>query len=216
MGRIALCALVFLFAVAGTRPGSAHPHIWIDMQVELLFDADGLVTGLRQTWLADELYTAFATEGLDSDGDGKPDPAALNDLLAENLKNLKDYGYFTKVEGPRGPIATGDVETYSSTMRGRQLEMTFVLPLVAPHDPRAETLRYAIYDPTYFISMLHAERDGAIRLTEAPDDCRFRVGKPPATAYEIAMAAAVDRGGQLPQGMGEIFAETVTVACGAR
>ncbi len=216
MVRVSLAAAVLVFALIGAgKPALAHPHVWIDLRVELLFDANGHLTGLRQTWLADELYSAFATEGFDGDGDGTPDSTALNALLAENLRNLKEYGYFTVVEDQRGPIATGEVTTFASTMRGPQLQMVFELPLARPYDPRAGDLRYAIYDPSYYISMLHAERDDAVSLVGAPDGCGLRVGKPPATAYEIAMAAAVGKEGQLPTGMGRIFAETVTVACAA-
>lgn len=214
MARVVLAAVILMVMLVGVgRPALAHPHVWIDIRVALLFDANGYVTGLRQLWLADEMYSAFATEGLDSDGDGQPDPEALNALLAENLKNLKDYGYFTAVGNVGGWVETSEVRVFSSHMRGRRLAMVFDLPLAEPVDPRDGELRFTVYDPSYFISVRHVKTDDAVDLAGAPEGCDWHVGKPPATAFEIAMAAAVDRNGQLPNGMGEIFAETVTITC---
>ena len=69
-------ALALACAAIQTRVADAHPHAWIDVRVTVLFDGDGAITGLRQSWLFDEFYTAFATEGLDGDGDARPPPAS--------------------------------------------------------------------------------------------------------------------------------------------
>ena len=109
-------------------PAAAHPHAWIDVRVAVLFEA-GRIVGLRQTWLFDEYYTAFATEGFDRDRDGRPDRDQLDALLAENLRNLADYDTFTRVTAAGQRVAVAAPVEASSRMVGSRLEMSFRLPL---------------------------------------------------------------------------------------
>jgi ABC-type uncharacterized transport system substrate-binding protein len=90
---VILSLLIVLIPVAVT----AHPHNWIDMRVELRFDKSGLATGLYQRWLFDDYYSISVTEGMDDDGDGKPDKAKLEQLRKKVFGNLKAYNFFTNV-----------------------------------------------------------------------------------------------------------------------
>jgi ABC-type uncharacterized transport system substrate-binding protein len=43
----------------------AHPHVWVTMTEELLYAPDGSVTGVRHAWTFDDMFSAFATQGLE-------------------------------------------------------------------------------------------------------------------------------------------------------
>ena len=62
-----------LFALSD--PAVAHPHIFIDTGLEVIFDAARLVTGIRVTWAYDEFYyyalMIMEVRGLDPDGAGQ-------------------------------------------------------------------------------------------------------------------------------------------------
>lgn len=91
----ALLALLFGFALmVSAKHAEAHPHAWIDVAVRVVFDSSGNAIGLRQIWLFDELYTAFAMEGLAKKG-SKPMQADIDALMHRNMKNLADFSYFT-------------------------------------------------------------------------------------------------------------------------
>ncbi len=211
--RSAALAALALFAAG---PAAAHPHAWIDLRVEVQFDAEGAVTALRQTWLFDPYYTAFTVEGMDGDGDGRPDAEALRALLQENLSNLDEYRYFTEAFDGQAAVAFGAPEGAVSGMRGQRLEMSFVLPLAEPVSATGAGFRYRIYDPTYYIEMLHAEDGPAIRLHEAPDACGFRIEGPDPDPEAVSLAASADSSQRtVPggEGIGALFAETVVVSC---
>lgn len=191
---------------------AAHPHAWIDAKVEVIFNAAGEATALHETWLFDEFYTAFVAEGLDEDRDGKPDEAKLNELLDSNMSSLEEYRYFTLVRSGDVEVANAKVSTMSSRMRGDRLEMSFVLPFVAPVS-MATPLRYAVFDPTYYIEMLHADAKDAIRLVGAPPGCRTRMARPNPSPEAIALAFSLDRTEMAADTLGAQFAEWITVAC---
>jgi ABC-type uncharacterized transport system substrate-binding protein len=81
--------------VAAGTPALAHPHVWVTARTELLYAPDGKVTAVRHAWRFDKGYSAFITQGLDRNGDGKLTPDELQELAQENTSSLGDFDYFT-------------------------------------------------------------------------------------------------------------------------
>lgn len=212
--RILAGPLLVIAIAVQAKPVLSHPHAWIDLWIDVLFDEAGDVTGLRQTWLFGDFYSAWAVEGLDRDGDGVPDPDKLAELLRENMKNLAEIGYFTTVKIGEDPVNFAKVSEMSSRMRGNRLEMTFVVPFAKAVPATDKPLVYAVYDPTYYIEVLHAEAKDTIRLRGAPDGCRYRREEANPNPETVALAAALDRTQTAGDGLGVLFAEKVTVQCG--
>ena len=65
--------LVLGLGLGLASPARAHPHVFVDTALEVIFDAEGLVTGLRISWTYDDLFSlsVIADKGLDPDWDGK-------------------------------------------------------------------------------------------------------------------------------------------------
>src|SRR5438477_757487 len=60
---IAVAALAgLLLAGGGAR---AHPHVWVTMKSEVVYAPDGSVTGVRHAWTFDDMFSAFAVQGLE-------------------------------------------------------------------------------------------------------------------------------------------------------
>ncbi len=69
MTSIAVAALAgLLLASGGAR---AHPHVWIIMKSEIVYAPDGSITGVRHAWTFDDMFSAFAVQGLE---DNPPEP----------------------------------------------------------------------------------------------------------------------------------------------
>src|SRR5689334_14708089 len=61
-----LSAFMIALIVLGPRPALAHPHVWASMTAEVVFAPDGSVTGVRHAWTFDDLYSTFATMGIEA------------------------------------------------------------------------------------------------------------------------------------------------------
>lgn len=195
-------------------PGSTHPHAWIDLQVEVAFDKAERITGLRETWLLDEDYTSYVSQGF-AGPDGRIGEDKLAALLKENMKHLADFSYFTNVTKDGVTVDFAKPVEMSSHLSGNQLEMSFFLPFAEPLIVRGHRVVYAVYDPTYYIEVLHRNKEKSIHLVGAPPDCRATLMPPRPSVQMMLSAAALDRTQRSSKGLGEVFAEKVVVRCGS-
>jgi len=206
----ALVAFMFFFAM-GSAPARAHPHAWIDLRSTVVLDAAGRVTAIEQQWLFDPLYTVFATETLSGAAGTRAE--ALTALARSNLQNLRDYNYFTEVRAGGATVALGTVSEFESELREGRLWMRFVVPLATPVDPTAQALAFAVFDPTYYIEILHLQGDVvAFRGGEA-GDCLGHIVPPKPTIEAVVLAQSMDRDATPDNTLGSVFAERVEVTC---
>ena len=190
---------------------SAHPHAWIDLRSNVLLDEDGKVHALELVWLFDDYYTVLVAEELAAGGE--PDDDYLNEIAERNLTNLRDYDYFTVVTFDGERQAIDDVTRRETEVHDGRLWMRFVVPLREPLDPRQGELIFSIYDPTYWIEMIHLEGEPIFFSGEGADRCLGKIRQPNPTMEQVSLAAALDQDETAGDGLGELFAETVVVSC---
>jgi ABC-type uncharacterized transport system substrate-binding protein len=189
----------------------AHPHAWIDLRSRLVLDDEGRVRALELDWLFDDFYTAFIADEFVKAG--RPSSEFLAGIAAQNLANLAEYNYFTDVrlDGERLPV--GEVTQYETGLRDNRLWLRFEVPLAQPVDPRGGRLTFAVYDPTYYIEVLHLEGESIAFIGPGAEKCSADIIPPNPSFESVALASALDRGESAGDGLGELFAETVVVSC---
>src|SRR5205814_5113006 len=85
--------VLLVFAFAGFA--QAHPHVWVTVHTELVYAPDGKITGIRHAWSFDDMFSTFATQGLESKEKGKFTREELAPLAKVNVESLKEFDYFT-------------------------------------------------------------------------------------------------------------------------
>lgn len=201
--------------VAATGRVDAHPHVWVTMTEELLYTADGSVTGVRHAWAFDDMFSAFATQGLEQQTKGTFTREELAPLAKVNVESLKEYAYFTyaKVDGKREKNAFLDPIDYYLDYDPKETVLTlhFTLPFKTP--VKAKTIEIEVYDPEFFIDFGFAEKD-PVRLVSAPATCTVSVEKPHDDNFPITLR--LDQAFQTSEaniGMGANFANRIAVNC---
>jgi ABC-type uncharacterized transport system substrate-binding protein len=169
----ALAALAMTAAAA-----SAHPHVWVTIKSELVFAPDGSVTGVRHAWTFDDMFSVFATQGLEAKTKGEFTREELAPLAEVNVSSLKEYDYFTyaKANGKKiefNDPAAGYYLDYDK--KETVLTLHFLLPLKQP--VKAKDLTLEVFDREFFVDFSFAEKDPA-KLVGAPAQCKLTVGKP--------------------------------------
>lgn len=209
----ALLALVSLVALAGlAQPAQAHPHVWITAKAEIVYAADGNVSGVRHHWTFDAGYSAYLTQGLDKNGDGKLTPDELQDMAKENAESLVDFDYFTVLKVNGAKQAFEPPREYGMTFENGLARLSLLLPVKSP--PNGKTLSLEVYDPTFFVSFSLAEGDDAVRLAGAPKGCAATVARPkPVAAEQQKLSESFFEALTSASNYGSNFANRAVVAC---
>ncbi len=170
-----LFALVLAALALTGAPALAHPHVWVTMKSEIVYRPDGSVTGVRHAWTFDDMFSTFATQGLESKEKGKFTREELAPLAQVNVDSLKEFDYFTfaYVNGKKTPLQP-PVDYYLDFTDGL-LTLHFTLPFATP--VKAQRLNIEMYDATWFVDFSFAEKDPA-KLTGAPGECKMTVLRP--------------------------------------
>ena len=153
--RVLLLALTMLGFAA---PARAHPHVWVTMHTELVYAPDGSITGVRHHWAFDDMFSAFATQGLDAKEKGKFTREELAPLAKVNVESLKEYDYFTyaTADGKKAELSD-PAPGYWLDFNDSILTLNFTLPFKTPI--KARELKVEVYDPTIFVDFEWAKKD---------------------------------------------------------
>ncbi|PSJ21924.1 DUF1007 domain-containing protein [Halomonas sp. ND22Bw] len=213
-GRLACCIACALALFPLT--GAAHPHGWVDVSVKVITDTQGRAEALQQRWRLDPFYSQLLMEELRAAQGDEPMAARLDQLGVEIRNTLAPKRYFTHVTRAGQPVELGDVDDFTTLARGGRVELMFRLPLANPLPLDESPVRYRIYDPTYYLEVVH-EADGDTprpdALTVEEDGCRTRIIAADPDPAKVAEAAMLDRGEQAEEGLGRFFAETGEIRC---
>ena len=147
------------------------------MTTDLIYDPSGAATNVRQVWTFDDMYSAFATTGIEGKTKGQFTRDELAPLAKLNVESLKDYDYFTyaTIDGKRDKKAFADPVDYwlNYDPRATVLTLHFTLPFRRP--VQAKVLKIEIYDPEFFVDFGFAAKN-AVKLVQAGRPGAGRVG----------------------------------------
>jgi ABC-type uncharacterized transport system substrate-binding protein len=183
--RIFLLALLTLIF---TAPARAHPHVWVTMKSEVVYGPDGAATGIRHAWAFDDMFSAFATQGLESKEKGKYTREELAPLAKVNVESLKEYDYFTyaMADGKKAEM-TDPLPDFFLDYKDQVLTLHFTVPFKTP--VKAKLLKVDIYDPTIFVDF-EFDKKSPVRLVDPPGGCKLDVALPREMTFAEGKALA--------------------------
>jgi ABC-type uncharacterized transport system substrate-binding protein len=200
-------------ALGLAHPAGAHPHVWVSAKAEVVFNTQGAIEAIRNTWVFDEMYSAFVTEGQAKGGK----PLTRDDLapLAKsNVEDLAAFGYFTFAKAAKAKLKYGSPTEISLEQReDKRVVLRFTLPLKTPASA-AKAFSFQVYDPTFFVAF-ELERQDPVALVGAPVGCTANVlgAKPLETAESKLLTEAFFSGLSPGADFGIKLAGRMFVAC---
>ena len=210
--RRVFALLVLAGAVAlGAGSAQAHPHVWITATSELIYAADGSITGVRHAWTFDDMFSTYALQGIETKAKGVYSREELAPLAQTNVESLKEFGFFTfaKADGKKEKFE--EPVDYYLEFKDSLLTLHFTLPLKTPLKPKQ--LVIDVYDPSFFIDFKLADKD-PVRLVGAPAACQMKFQRPndgSASAQKLNEQTFMNGGDN--SNFGAMFANKITVDC---
>ena len=205
------CA-VLLLSLFSIGRADAHPHVWVMLRSEILYSADGAMTGVRHAWTFDDMFSAYALQGMPHAKKGEYTREELAPLAQVNVESLKEYGYFTFARADGKKLKFSEPVDYWLEYTNSTLVLHFTLPLQAPVSAKA--MQIEVYDPTIFVDFQFG-KDRPVQLKGASPQCSLTVDLPhQPTAAEQSKLSQLDA---VPldafSTYGQIFANKMLVKC---
>jgi len=206
-----------LFAVTA----NAHPHVFIDAGVQMLFDDQGRLAAVRIVWAYDEFYSLLILEdcGLDPDADGVL-TAEEQTLLAGFDMNW-DPGFAGDTYLLQGdqPLELSGPTEFGAEFRNGRIISTHLRALPQRVEVGVEPVVIKTFDPTYYTAYAISFDP----VVKGRTGCDAQIFRPDLTAVSAELQAALaelspDQSidelnlDSFPP-IGEAFAEEVRVTC---
>jgi ABC-type uncharacterized transport system substrate-binding protein len=211
MIRLLRAALLTALALlAATAAAQAHPHVWVTAQSELIYAADGAITGVRHSWTFDEMFSTYALQGIETKQKGVYSREELAPLAQTNVESLKEYAFFTFAKGDGKKQRFQEPIDYYLEYKDTALVLHFTLPFKTPFKSRELALE--VFDPSFFVDFSLA-KDSPIKLVDPPGACKFDIERPrdgSATAQKLTEESFLSGENS---NYGAMFANKITVAC---
>ncbi len=132
------------------------------------------MTGIRHHWTFDDMFSSYATQGLESKVKGKFSREELQPLAEVNVTSLKEFDFFTEGKLNGKKVEFEPPIDYFLELKDDLLTLHFTLPLKKA--AATKDIDLEIYDPLYFVAFEFAEKE-PITLTGAPASCKISTVK---------------------------------------
>ena len=206
-----LAATTFFLTLSWVTSVLGHPHMWVDLESRVVLNIDDGRVVIQQIWLFDDFFSTSVIE------DASLDPGGTNAGIQKEIDRiteaLKPYNYYTEIEmGGKNLSSTlvGDV-TWEVIQNRIKLRFT-----IAPNKSSVSDVQgwsYAIFDPTYYIEMLHEEGATITIDGDLTQKCSSWIEQPNPSADAVALSQSITLDNNADDTVGRFFAETVHVSC---
>lgn len=204
---VRLVGFLIALMLLGAPVAHAHPHVWVTSTSELIYAPDGSVTGVRHAWTFDEMFSAYALQGIEAKTKGVYTREDLAPLAQVNVDSLKEFAYFTNAKVGAKKEKLGDPIDYFLEQKDGKLVLNFTLPLSVP--AKTPELVLEIFDPTYFVNFVLDKEP--LKLVGAPAGCKLAVQKSAEAPAQTMSEQNFLNGSNANYGAN--FANRLTVAC---
>lgn len=144
--------LALAACLASAPAAFAHPHIFVDVGLEGIVDADGQLTQVKVTWAYDALFSLLVTEdkGMDTDGDAVLTPAEEAQLAGFDAQWVPGFnGDLVAELNGRVMDLSGPLQA-TAVMREGRIVTTHVRDVAGTPSIAGKVLTFAPFDPSYY------------------------------------------------------------------
>ncbi|NVK12571.1 MAG: DUF1007 family protein [Rhodobacteraceae bacterium] len=201
-------------AMAAPQGAAAHPHIFVDTGLKLEITGDGQLQAVEITWAYDEFYSLliFEDRELDSDFDGSLTAEELAQLQGFDLAWSEGFQGDTYLTLGGAALGLGAPVHLSTEVKDGRITTRHRRVLTQPQ--AADGVVIKAYDPTYYTAYTvnqGLQVSGGCQGSITPPD----LDQAYTMVEELLYAMPADQAEEAYPEVGEAFADTVRLSCGA-
>lgn len=141
--------IIALWLLALFQLSSAHPHVFIENSLTMIFDSKGLA-GIRVKWVFDEFFSNMLAADYDRNNNHKLESSEITTIRKKAFDNLVEFDYFTFIRINGKPFKVKYIREFSAALIGGRLMYEFLIPCHVSGSGRFKEVKISQYDPTYY------------------------------------------------------------------
>lgn len=155
---------------------NAHPHVFVEANMELVINDKNQFTELRHVWRFDELFSSTLIIDFDTNADGKLDETEIGEITKTIHSSIGEYDFYTALRAGTKVINFYEPEKLNAYIENGQMIMFFSVQPENPHDFSKSPLRISASDTSYYVAFEFTEKN--IILKENAESCKTKVNVP--------------------------------------
>jgi ABC-type uncharacterized transport system substrate-binding protein len=204
----------FAAALLAPQDAGSHPHIFVDTALKVIVSDAGQLEAVEITWAYDEFYSLliFEDRGLDSDYDGALTAEELAKLQGFDMAWTEGFEGDTYLTRDGAGLEMGAPVHLATVVADGRITTRHRRALVQPQ--AADGVVIKAYDPGYYTAYTMTgglEVSGGCQGSITPPDLDAAYTK----VEELLYAMPADQAEEAYPEVGEAFADTVRLSCGA-
>ena len=206
-----LAATTFFLTLSSVTLALGHPHMWVDLESRVVLNIDDGRVVIQQIWLFDDFFSTSVIEDASLDPGGTN--AGIQKEIDRIIEALKPYNYYTEIEMGGKNLSSTLVGDVTWEVIQNRIKLRFA---IAPNKSSVSDVQgwsYAIFDPTYYIEMLHEEGATITIDGDLTQKCSSWIEQPNPSADAVALSQSITLDNNADDTVGRFFAETVHVSC---
>ncbi|MEM9278115.1 MAG: DUF1007 family protein [Pseudomonadota bacterium] len=145
-----VAAVASTFSV--TNAAYAHPHVFVEANIEVVRDKQGNFTELRQVWRFDELFSTTIVIDYDQNVNGELDPDELKEVTDIVKESIAEYDFYTAIRSGVKPLEFYEPDEIGAYFDDGKLIMFLSVEPVEPYDFAKAPLRISASDTSYYVA----------------------------------------------------------------
>ncbi len=130
----------------------AHPHVFVEANIEVLRNDNGDYTEIRHVWRFDELFSSTVILDYDEDGDNTLGEAELQQVATTVKGSIAEYDFYTAIRHGNKELEFYEPEEIKAYFEDGRMIMFLSLELAKPLAPTAEPIRISASDTSYYVA----------------------------------------------------------------
>lgn len=161
--KILVSSMAFLFG--STLLPNAHPHVFVEANMEVVINDKNQFTELRHVWRFDELFSTSLVFDYDANGNSKLDEDEIKEITTTIQASIAEYDFYTAMRSGKEVINFFEPKKLDAYMEDNQMIMFFSIEPEFPHDFKKAPLRISASDTSYYVAFEFAKKNIVLKGT---------------------------------------------------
>ena len=160
------CLTVALFCLGMAAVAEAHPHVFADVSLKVVYDKAGFC-GIKNHWVYDEVYSAAMAASADQDNNGKFSASENSKLEKDILGPIAKSNYYNYVQAGSVFLKVKRIKNFKASLEKGKLVLDFETEFSQPAESDWTMLVVVVADPSNYIQMTSDMENADV---ESPDN----------------------------------------------